>query len=241
MWPKIVCSFIAFLLCCLGMQVYAEDDGQAKALDVIATFAERICKSAPTSGSSEAVELSGKAKAELTGLVKKVADLGIEGAAKYQSNEYQGVLQKDLAALLSKDADCKFKISEKLIDKLINNVEREVKKDVVPGTEFVGTWIVSDLRSPTSPITSIRLGANNDYQGGSWGRDWGGPNRIGANQFRFENGTLSFIYVQPGRARIDEMLTGTVQVQSPTELIFTVTGGFYASGQRLGMKFRLSR
>jgi hypothetical protein len=94
-------------------------DDTKRALDEIAGFAERVCQTAPLSSDSNQLELSGQANADLRGLVAKVAGLGISGAAKYRNEQSEGVLQKDLAPLLSKSVDCKERISYKLIDKLI--------------------------------------------------------------------------------------------------------------------------
>ncbi len=89
------------------------------ALNEIKAFVQEVCTSTEDRGKSENFELSGAAKAGLSGLIKSLADLDIEGTAKYQSGEYQGVLQKDLSGLLSKDADCKREITAMLINKFI--------------------------------------------------------------------------------------------------------------------------
>jgi hypothetical protein len=62
---------------------------QQEALEVINQFARNLCNSVEPRGRGENVELSGKAKAELSGVIKKIADLGIEGAAKYQTEAYE--------------------------------------------------------------------------------------------------------------------------------------------------------
>jgi hypothetical protein len=105
---------------------------------------------------------------------------------------------------------------------------------------IIGTWAISDSRGG-GPITSVTLSGNNGYLGGAWGRDFGGPNGIGANQYRYDNDTLSFIYVMPGRARIDEMVTGNVKVLSPSEFDFTVSGGYYGTGRNLGFVFKFKK
>lgn len=51
---------------------------------------------------------------------------------------------------------------------------------------IIGHWTVSDSRL-SGPIESITLSQGFQYKGGSWGRDFGGPNGIGANQYRYEN------------------------------------------------------
>ena len=105
---------------------------------------------------------------------------------------------------------------------------------------IVGTWMVSDARTKTA-ISSVRLAAGGQYQGGTWGKNFGGPNGIGANQYSFEDGTLSFVYVLAGRARIDEMLVGHAKTISPTVIDFTVTGGYYGTGKNVGTVFRLTK
>ena len=70
---------------------------QKEALKIISDFADRICLTVKQEGASRGVELSGKAKAELNWLLKRLANLGVEGASQYQSSEYQGVLQEQVA------------------------------------------------------------------------------------------------------------------------------------------------
>lgn len=93
---------------------------QKEALDMIAEFADRLCKTIPLEeGRAGGLELSGSAKVELNKLIKKIVDLGIEGAAKYKSEEWQGVLQKDLPGLLKDNIDCKIEVWKDLKDKLM--------------------------------------------------------------------------------------------------------------------------
>jgi hypothetical protein len=141
---------------------------QKKALEEIASFAERICNSAPVKNGTEELELSIGAKADLTGLLKKVADLGVTGAAKYKKVNYVGVLQTDIAKLLSKDADCKRKISDKLIDKLIpgkpvqqNIISKESDCDGNPipsntTTEIIRNGTLTTITEKSSGGTWVR-------------------------------------------------------------------------------------
>ena len=100
-------------------------DRQKQALDIIADFADRFCKDIPLEGSGDNVELSGNAKTELSGVVKKLAKLGISGAGKYQNSDYQGLLQKDIIEGLKSNVDCRLKIWEDLKSTLLT-VELEV-------------------------------------------------------------------------------------------------------------------
>ena len=98
-------------------------DKQKEALNVIGDFADRLCDEVPLSGNSQNLELTGSAKAELKSLLKKIADLGIEGAAKYQKSEYENVLQKNLAALLRDSRKCKLEVFKDLKDKLLSSAK----------------------------------------------------------------------------------------------------------------------
>ena len=95
---------------------------QKEALEIILDFADRLCNTPSTKGSSENIELSGSAKAELNNILKKMADLGIEGAVKYQQSEYVNVLQNDLAGLIRDSGLCKQRVWNDLQDKLLTPV-----------------------------------------------------------------------------------------------------------------------
>jgi hypothetical protein len=91
MYPVIgIASWFALLapFVLLSVDVTAAADNletQKAALKIISDFADRICLTVKQEGTSHDVELSGKAKAELNGLLKRLANLGIEGVAQYQS------------------------------------------------------------------------------------------------------------------------------------------------------------
>lgn len=94
-------------------------EAQKQALSVITAFADRLCTAIPLSGNTHTLELSGKAKAELSELLKKIANLGIEGSAKYQTAEWQGVLQHDLAAQLNNSRNCKLEVFKDLKERFL--------------------------------------------------------------------------------------------------------------------------
>lgn len=81
-----------------------------EALKVIGDFADRLCQTVPLDTSSTRVELSGSAKAELDGIVKRLANLGIQGAAKYESADSKNVLQEDLADVLKDSRSCRLQV-----------------------------------------------------------------------------------------------------------------------------------
>jgi hypothetical protein len=130
-YTKIVLAIaIVFCSASRSQELEAPDESfkMKQALEIVRDFSNEICGSVPMEGSSEKTVLSGKAKADLNNLLKKVLDLGVDGAAKYQKGEYKGVLQADLAKLLSESKDCKLQIWNDLKTKLLLYPTTENKK-----------------------------------------------------------------------------------------------------------------
>ncbi len=121
---KIASRFVLlapFILLSVDVTTAADNfETQKAALKIILDFADRLCLTVKQEGTSRDIELSGKAKAELNGLLKRLANLGIEGASQYQSSEYQGVLQEQVAGQLDKSRDCNLKVFYALKDTLLS-------------------------------------------------------------------------------------------------------------------------
>ena len=81
-----------------------------EALKTIGDFADRLCQTVPLTTSSEKIELSGSAKAELDGIINRLVNLGVSGAGKYISENSKNVLQKDLAETLKVTMNCRMQI-----------------------------------------------------------------------------------------------------------------------------------
>jgi hypothetical protein len=96
-------------------------DAQAKALELITKTADSICSIVKQAGSSESLTVKGEVKAQLNGLIKKLADLGISGAADFNSDQYEGVIRTDLATAIKNNAECKFNVFDKLQAKMIKS------------------------------------------------------------------------------------------------------------------------
>jgi hypothetical protein len=99
---------------------YAQSlEAQAKALDFIATFADRMCTIVRLAGNSQSLKVTGDVKAQLSGLIKQLADIGISGAADFNTDQYEGFLRADLAAAVKSNAECKLQVFDKLVEKMI--------------------------------------------------------------------------------------------------------------------------
>jgi hypothetical protein len=96
-------------------------ESQKEALHIIADFANSICGSIPLEGTQRTTEVSGEVKTELSKILKKIVDLGVEGAAKYQGGGYSGVLQADLFKALNESTNCKLKVFNDLQNKLLED------------------------------------------------------------------------------------------------------------------------
>jgi len=100
----------------------------AEALATIEDFSSKFCGDYLEGGSASAMSASGEAQAQLTGLFKKLADLGIKGAASINSEEYIGVLREDLGEELKNARECRLAVWESLKEAVI----QESVKDPPP-------------------------------------------------------------------------------------------------------------
>jgi hypothetical protein len=94
-------------------------DVQTQALALITKTSDAVCGIVKTVGSYQDLKVKGDVKAQLSGLVKQLADLGISGAADYNTDQYEGFVRSDLAGAFQSAAECKFKVFDKLQEKMI--------------------------------------------------------------------------------------------------------------------------
>ena len=88
---------------------------QQAILRTIADTAGQICYTVTQEGQQREKELSGTVRAQLNGIIAKVADIGGEGSAKLKTEKYQGVLQEQLAVTLKHSADCRKDVFDRLV------------------------------------------------------------------------------------------------------------------------------
>ncbi len=139
---RLILLFVLALFCSFSNADIALDR-QKQALEIIADFADRFCKNIPLEGSGDNFELSGQAQAELSGVVKKLAKLGVEGAGKYQNDDYQGFLRQDLIKGLDKSVDCRIKIWGDLKNTLLTTTPNPEKSTTSNSTTIA--------QPPTNP------------------------------------------------------------------------------------------
>lgn len=124
------------VLCCTGIlcspsSFSAGDSGPSgeAILRVIRDTAADICTAVPIEGSQSSLQLTGVARLKLAGGIAKVADLGLKGAAKYNSESYSNVLQKDLATAIKNGNDCRLIVFSTLQAKMLPTGDHYAKED----------------------------------------------------------------------------------------------------------------
>lgn len=118
----IVCGIAiitAIIFINLGRYNEARADVTGDALTAITDTADRICGIVAASGESKGMKVEGDVNAQLSSLLKKLANLGISVSVGADATEYQGVLQADLATTLKNLQDCKLKVLETLSKRLL--------------------------------------------------------------------------------------------------------------------------
>lgn len=91
----------------------------AQTLKLITDTAASICYTIEQRGEKSETKISGDAEAKLNGLIAKVTDLGIKGAANLQREAHEGVLQGQLADAIKNSADCRKSVFDTLQGKLL--------------------------------------------------------------------------------------------------------------------------
>jgi len=88
-------------------------------LNLITETANKLCNEVPLQGNTSANEVSGKVSAEVRGLMRKLVDAGAQAEGRHESQEFQGLLQKDLLEALRDRNNCKLHVWTDLKDKLL--------------------------------------------------------------------------------------------------------------------------
>jgi hypothetical protein len=107
----------------LPLLAYGQDFGQKeKGLRLIEEASVLFCQAVPLEQTSSGSELNGQGKAELKGLVSKLAGLDIDASGHKSTNQSQGVMQKDLASAISDHNNCSVKVLALLSPAFLGNI-----------------------------------------------------------------------------------------------------------------------
>ena len=149
---------VVFPLAVLSANSSAQET--AAALFMIADFADRLCGGdIPLHGNQNQLELSGEVKLELSGLVKKLANLGLgfEGGAKYTTSEYEKLLRKDLAELLRDKAKCKSQVERDLAAKLVVSIVPKPESPYQTAARIVDAWHAAIMAQQVAEIRDLTV------------------------------------------------------------------------------------
>lgn len=116
---------------------------KSEALTAISKFANDLCSNKVLEGgigSTSSYVLTGEAKAELSKVLKTVADIGVKGSIDFRGTEYEGVLQEDLVGIIKDGGNCKLEVWRDLKDKLI------------PKTQITENIATYSIRLKTFPL-----------------------------------------------------------------------------------------
>lgn len=93
-----------------------------EAVDLIIRAARELCAEIPRTASETKIELNAKATAELQGLVKKLANLGVTTAIGLtKTDSVRALLESDMLPALTDQNKCRLHIFDKLESKLLSS------------------------------------------------------------------------------------------------------------------------
>ena len=150
---------ISVFLCSLSFPLFGYAQSfNSEALKQIQIFATNFCGAYYREGSSQKLELDGKAEAKLNGLLKKLTDMGISGAAKFSSMKYIGLHQGDLAPEYKNIRACKLQIWNDLKNTiLMTPPSKKNPKASAPKIEGLFCLSPEDDNSTCAQVGNIKL------------------------------------------------------------------------------------
>jgi hypothetical protein len=108
-----------------SVSAFAEPTEIERALEAITNTADRVCSVVQQRGLTERGEVHGEVKAEVEGLLKRLANLGFSGGGSAEKSTYEGLQQSDLAGALQNNAQCKLQVFQLLQEKLIPSISNK--------------------------------------------------------------------------------------------------------------------
>ncbi len=165
---KVPVPFLAVSLASVLMPISGLADTNAEVLKEITDTADKICGYVAQAGSISSVEVKGDVKAELTGLFKRLADLGVSGVGSIDETRYEGLVHEQLADTLTDIRRCKTSIFNTLQQKLLPS---HPQRSTVEYNKNAIDTIVS-LIDEGNKISDAFLATNDVDQIGSQYREW---------------------------------------------------------------------
>jgi len=105
---------LAVILLCGLTAAKARADNTSQILDEITGAADRLCGYVAQSSHADSTQVTGQITAELNGLAKRLANLGVSGTGSFTSTETEGVVQSELKEALNDLRACKLHVFDSL-------------------------------------------------------------------------------------------------------------------------------
>jgi hypothetical protein len=121
-------SAVLWILRCVE-PARADSLSPQEALKQIGITADQLCGRVPLKHTDNGVELTGTAKAELSGLLKIISSADLSGKGVYTSKTTTGVLDKDLATALENTGNCKLEVLKQLVPRLLPPIPGRPNED----------------------------------------------------------------------------------------------------------------
>jgi hypothetical protein len=94
-------------------------DDTSKGLDVIASFADRMCKQFSLEGKSNTRISSVTAQMEVRGILRTLVGAKLVAGVRAENEDYIGLLQRDLLQAMGQSNSCKEKYFNVLIERIL--------------------------------------------------------------------------------------------------------------------------
>jgi hypothetical protein len=121
-------------------------------LQLISDTADKICNVVSTKGEVNSSEVKGNVTAQLRGLARQLADVGLSGTGSITSEQYENVFRSDLASTLKDNTACRYKVFDTLQQKLLGSGPPPSR-----GINGPGTILTTPIMSLISRSVEINL------------------------------------------------------------------------------------
>ena len=191
-------------------------DRDQQALRVLEETIRVVCPEPKQGGKTRTTELSVEAKAEVSRLIKQLADLGFSAAGKYNNKEWEGILQTELSAQLSEASNCRLTVYRDLRIRLLGAQFQSrsglVTEQAAP-SQRLGSFLITLVKTELSGTTLVAtFRVFNEGQQDQSLTLFGKGSRFGygGSKFYAQNREFLATSAQLGSARSDELLTHKV-------------------------------
>lgn len=93
---------------------------QRQALALIYDAADRICHTVSANGSSSSTQVQGQVNAQVSGLARKLANIGVGAGVDRSSSSWNGVSARDLPTAMRDSNDCRLQVFNSLKGTLLS-------------------------------------------------------------------------------------------------------------------------